>query len=198
MATHAGQKRQRPQSQFSTILRSLLGTEEDGVAPLHSKKTKQMRLIEESKLNRRKTHDSAAIRRDWDTAKQARPESGALDFERKLRKTATRGVVALFNAVQQHQLHQSREALAAEGGAKASKSKALPKSNFLDLLKRGTQPAEDSSGAKAAAAGGWDALREDFMLESKSRLRDFDGEAAEDEDEEEVVMEEELESEEEA
>lgn len=92
--------------------------------------------------------------------------------ETMLRKVATRGVVALFNAVRTAQKdappkeaagskrkrHRETSADAAEDGSAGAASSApdLSKDSFLDILRRGTvaQPGKRSTGAASTADGG--------------------------------------------
>jgi hypothetical protein len=121
--------------------------------------------------------------------------------EMELRKVATRGVVALFNAVRAAQ----READPERGGGRKAKRRKentsdahetggvaadLSRDSFLDILRRGTgAPAKKSEravGGAAAAqreegAGRASFLRDDFML-GKQRAKDFERDLEDDED----------------
>lgn len=101
-----------------------------------------------------------------------------LEQERIHRRVATRGVVALFNAIAQHQKKVTKPE--APTTVSASKSKAevkkLTKHGFLDMIKstaaskqekisadKPDQAATDASKSKPQ----WNALKDDFMLNSK-------------------------------
>ena len=112
------------------------------------------RKLEDDKLEeraRKQVRSEARLKRD---AAHILPEATALNREKLLRKTATRGVVQLFNAVQQVQVERERlekKKLEEKGSKKGpmkkpeveafdkkdplAEAKALSKSSFLDLLK---------------------------------------------------------------
>jgi hypothetical protein len=66
------------------------------------------------------------------------------NYERQLKKAATKGVVQLFNAIHQHQVMKeklAKEKLAAGVGKKAevaAQIKQISKTSFLDMLKGGS------------------------------------------------------------
>ena len=132
-----------------------------------------------------------------------------LEVERAHRRVATRGVVALFNAISKHQ-DKMREDASAEhraaakaasasgGGSKSAEEvKVMSKRGFLDLLKTNATKVDGgaaaaanksapsvSEGAKGASSksktGGWNALKDDYMMTSK--LKDWDKELTDEED----------------
>jgi Rrp15p len=116
-----------------------------------------------------------------------------LQAERTHRRVATRGVVALFNAIAQHQAHPDQTATAAAAASdQADRAKKAPtgttkltKCGFLDLIKQKaaasssqaanilSQPEGSSTvvGNKAALNGNndaatkkWDALKDDYLM----------------------------------
>lgn len=122
-------------------------------------------------------------------------------MERIHRKVATRGVVALFNAISEHQRERTRRA--AEAGILGSSSKqnkdnpedvrAMTKHGFLDMLQKKGNTTNDSGEYVASTDGnnerrptttekagkeakkkssGWNALKDDFMMNSK--MKDWD------------------------
>ncbi|KAL9178675.1 hypothetical protein ACHAXT_003806 [Thalassiosira profunda] len=130
-----------------------------------------------------------------------------IEAERTHRRIATRGVVALFNAISKHRAAAAAEATAreeerrhrAQEGYKKQKvgeEGVKTKHGFLDLIKKsaasGTAGGKDAekdsgmSGSNVTAAkkeqGGWNALKDDFMMNSK--LKDWDKEISDDDDEE--------------
>jgi Rrp15p len=116
-----------------------------------------------------------------------------LEQERMHRRVATRGIVVLFNAIATHQVNPTQTAVAAAQAAEdgpnsssASKPKAskLTKHGFLDLIKQTaaakvnaatavtsvTSKVKGSSavsGTEPPAARQWNALKDDYMLDSK-------------------------------
>jgi len=95
------------------------------------------------------------------------PKQSPPDFERMLRKVATKGVVALFNAIAQHQKAVDTIADKEGVGDKIAASKrpgsivkavAAQQSSFLDLLrtttqKEATKKVEETSKSKATSGG---------------------------------------------
>lgn len=104
------------------------------------------------------------------------------EHERLLVKTATRGVVALFNAVNEHQ-KKLHDVLASQA-VPSAKVDALSRTSFLELLQRkkseaaaaGEAPAP--AGDSAAASGGESAwLRDDSLFlkpKTKNKLKAWD------------------------
>jgi len=95
------------------------------------------------------------------------PKQSPPDFERMMRKVATKGVVALFNAIAQHQKAVDTIADKEGVGDKIAASKrpgsivkavAAQQSSFLDLLrtttqKEATKKVEETSKSKATSGG---------------------------------------------
>ena len=171
--------------------------EKEALAVAHAKRA--LAVTAHEPLNRKAASDAAA-------------RSGGEDLSREkmLRKIATQGVVALFNAVRGAQREGEAEAEGAAAGAGARGAKrrraaddarpasmdSLSKDSFLDILRRGTTaqtagrasasaaPAPAAPAARGAAlASGSSAafLRDDFMMK-KARARDWEREVEEDEE----------------
>lgn len=121
--------------------------------------------------------------------------SKELELERIHRRVATRGVVALFNAITQHQQSQMAQQLQSKENVIKTKNKDaqnISKKGFLDMIKskgagkeeeeekENSTPKEDgkdklskqNSKDKTSSSGGWNALKDDFMMNSK--LKDWD------------------------
>ncbi|KAK6638791.1 hypothetical protein RUM43_007060 [Polyplax serrata] len=109
------------------------------------------------------------------------------DKERPLMKIATRGVVRLFNAVQQQQSNINRE-INKPGVTEGKKEKVLQsinKATFLDVL-RGKQSSKSNHNVESPqhtddeikeepddeTESSWQVLRDDFMMGAK--LKDWD------------------------
>jgi len=118
--------------------------------------------------------------------------------------------VALFNAISKHQDKMREDASAEHraaakaasasasggGGKSAEEVKVLSKRGFLDMLKTNATKADGGAAAKSSApsedksardvssskskSGGWNALKDDFMMTSK--LKDWDKELSDEED----------------
>eukprot|EP00980_Cylindrotheca_fusiformis_P029330 scaffold23297_cov132-Cylindrotheca_fusiformis.AAC.8 len=109
-----------------------------------------------------------------------------LENERLHRRVATRGVVALFNAITQHQK-------ATEGDQTHSRQKDAPKEtkhSFLDKIKNAAShaPGDQKTASKEKAkkteifkqTPKWDALKDDYLLNSK---KNWDQESSEEDNE---------------
>jgi hypothetical protein len=106
-----------------------------------------------------------------------------LERERTHRRVATRGVVALFNAIAQHQQTSKMENPFKSDSAKNVQN--MTKASFLDLIKAGgsKHPTEEVPKKPQQAPDRepkWNALQDDFMLKPK---RDWDQESSEEEEE---------------
>eukprot|EP00978_Attheya_sp_CCMP212_P022912 scaffold69292_cov59-Attheya_sp.AAC.1 len=121
-----------------------------------------------------------------------------LEMERMHRRVATRGVVALFNAISQHKAEtkqleiQNVDPLKAAKQQKGADVSKLTKFGFLDMIRKtATDDAtkeettskpnhdkEQASTKKSGTSGGWSALKDDFMMNSK--LKDWDKAMSED------------------
>ena len=158
-------------------------------APILAKRKSHERKIDEAKQEER---DTAALSRARKVVKEQghqtlRVTSDApaamVDpvMETALRKTATRGVVSLFNAVREAQKEVRQEAKTktqkrrksgaaepTEAGASvvAPGARDISKESFLDILRRGTAPPKAAPAGGSAAAGGTTPsyLRDDYML----------------------------------
>jgi hypothetical protein len=111
-----------------------------------------------------------------------------LEMERSHRRVATRGVVALFNAIAKHQKKVSDPAPSAADVAKSkTEVKKLTKHGFLDMIKT-TAASKQEKGVVAKSEElvtadkskpQWNALHDDFMLNSK---KNWDQESSSEED----------------
>jgi Rrp15p len=138
-----------------------------------------------------------------DTSSSNNSVAVELEQERMHRRVATRGIVVLFNAIATHQANPAQTAVAAASVATkttdTSKATKLTKHGFLDLIKQ-TAAAKVTAASAAlrdsASRNGtdppprqtadgkdqrqWNALKDDYMLDSK---KNWDEEEDEDEDE---------------
>ncbi|XP_014676211.1 PREDICTED: RRP15-like protein [Priapulus caudatus] len=126
---------------------------------------------------------------EWDDYGHVKPKVTDKEKEKNLARTATRGVVQLFNAVRQQQKRIEDEMKVAGSSIRKQDKvmKSLTKGRFLDMLKGGAekerptvQIKEDSNETKPA----WNALREDFMLGAK--MKDWDKDSGNDSDEQPI------------
>lgn len=107
-----------------------------------------------------------------------------LEQERTHRRVATRGVVALFNAIAQHQKkNEGKESIPSTKSKEDVKK--MSKHGFLDMIKTAaaakTKKEEPKQTKDSAQPSKWNALQDDYMLNSK--LKDWDKESSEEENE---------------
>eukprot|EP00949_MAST-11_sp_MAST-11-sp1_P004119 g4119.t1 len=154
---------------FAGAIQKLLDQDPSGSvsAPVLSRrKTPNMKRLAEARAAEKK----AKVRRLEKIAKvrvgfrEAKP--GTDLYEQELRKIATRGVVALFNAVSKAQAGARRT----ESG---KESKPIDKEGFMQIL----QGTEDESTRKTESARSrkWDVLQDNFDM-GGSRIRHWDEE----------------------
>lgn len=115
-----------------------------------------------------------------------------LELERTHRRVATRGVVALFNAIAQHQKGTADTPKSSSDTKSPQKQEVanMSKHGFLDMIKKSAvenktgqtlAPIEAESKKKTKAK--WNALKDDYMLNS-SKLKDWDKDSSDDEEDE--------------
>ncbi|XP_051922414.1 RRP15-like protein [Hippocampus zosterae] len=106
------------------------------------------------------------------------------EVEKALQRTATRGVVQLFNAVRKHQKNIDNKMMEA-GGSERKKAKILSsvsKRDFIDVLRkteggaRVTVKTEKDTGVEKPA---WSVLTDDFMMGASMKDWDKEEEAKE-------------------
>lgn len=105
-----------------------------------------------------------------------------LEQERMHRRVATRGIVALFNAISTHQHQQPAAAVATEAVTDTTKGKKLTKDGFLDMIKQTAATKTETSNASSRKKQDtkWNALKDDYMMDSK---KNWDEESSEEEEE---------------
>ncbi|GKZ00611.1 hypothetical protein MPSEU_001013300 [Mayamaea pseudoterrestris] len=100
-----------------------------------------------------------------------------LQQERAHRRIATRGVVALFNAIAQHQngqglSNEKQQTSSAAGNKKDLPAAKMTKNSFLDLIKSKAKAAAGTNSDLAPPATSdkkqWNAFRDDYMLDTKT------------------------------
>ncbi|TDH66384.1 hypothetical protein CCR75_001730 [Bremia lactucae] len=132
---------------------------------LAKRTTARMREIKNEKKETKIARLSTAEKRERDLKDMAVPNHTTAIQDRKLRTIATKGVVALFNAIEKHQ-H-----LGGKGEDKNEKKvKEMSKDNFLGLLKASKQKIAENPAVKSS----WSVVQDDFMMGAK--LKDWDNE----------------------
>ncbi|CAM9253975.1 unnamed protein product [Laminaria digitata] len=191
------------------VMARILGQKLDNriQAPVLAKrKTKAMKEMERAGAKRSETRGKSAVRRANMTQQFVIPDHTTADYERQMKKIATRGVVALFNAISKRQNEGDKKN--ASGAVKSATVKGASRHAFLDMLKTGVKPGaagagegeggdgkRGGGGARGGAAGagaGWDkdeggqegrswsVLKEDYMMGASS-MKNWDQESAESE-----------------
>lgn len=159
----------------------------------------------EHKKKKSNSHEVAELTPEGIQAEQARLLA-SLTKERNLKKVATKGVIALFNAIMESKRRAEGDEEPIEQGRKATSSsdkeainkevKNLTKSKFLELIagnddgssKKSAPPdedqrkTEDASSSAGSKQRGWDVLADDDDGEHKAdlKLRDWDKSSDED------------------
>ncbi|KAI9219021.1 Rrp15p-domain-containing protein [Blastocladiella britannica] len=196
----------RPTRPLSDAIADILSTKVSAAkraasaAPILSRTAIERRLEEQKLEAKARKVISAENKLDY-SKEHISPGTADLEYEKRLRKVSTRGVVKLFNAVRQSQ--QKMRAARAEAKTvvetQAVKAKVVStaKSAFLDILRRGRtaqekptsilfakdeKKEEDEDGGKTvskddvhAGKGTWNVLEDGFMMDAK--LKDWEEES---------------------
>ncbi|PRD26902.1 UNVERIFIED_CONTAM: Rrp15 [Trichonephila clavipes] len=130
---------------------------------------------ESQKEKRRKMLEKQRLKAQWEAMCHVKPDITKRERERELVKIATRGVVHLFNAVEQHQK-------TVKNPKKAEKNKKISvmKGNFMDLLKehpkKDKEIHEDPTVKKVKHEETWSILKDNFMMGAEMKDWDKDDE----------------------
>ncbi|EGF78289.1 hypothetical protein BATDEDRAFT_35763 [Batrachochytrium dendrobatidis JAM81] len=160
------------------------GTE---LRPILSKKRKIETDIDEEKLDAKARKVLSAERKAYNEKNRVIPDHTGIDYEKRLRKLATRGVVQLFNAIRAVQ--RSTEELEEDGVQKHSaEAPVLSKQTFIKTLKeentRSATNASKPNGKKSAVDDNtgvaW--IKSDFAMKAPKHWDQ------EEEEEEEMVL----------
>ncbi|KAJ3597916.1 hypothetical protein NHX12_001432 [Muraenolepis orangiensis] len=135
-------------------------------------KEKQERLEQRVQTNKKRTLEMMfRVKPDITTDREA---------EKSFHRTATRGVVQLFNAVRKHQNLVS-EKVKEVGGSDRKKAKLLSsvsKKDFIDVLRgkdtggKARKAAKETGAVRGEEQPSWGVLRDDFMMGAK--MKDWD------------------------
>eukprot|EP01133_Synstelium_polycarpum_P018870 gene18870-22572_t len=154
------------ENRFSSVLGSILKKEPKSDTPILAKYKKADEAIAEEISKQRKQKDKYR-EKSLLTNKDHRPIEVLITAEeRDLMKTAKRGAIKLFNAVAKHQ-QDTVSSITMEDPTK------LTKGQFLDKLKKSPAVVKE----EVKAEGQWEALNEDYLLDTKSKQWDsYNGE----------------------
>ncbi|KAJ2801441.1 pre-60S ribosomal particles component [Coemansia helicoidea] len=122
--------------EFAQALTSILGQDVNSSgAPIMAKNRTREKQILEEKLNYRARKALTEEKRTALSKDKVVPTMQGFDHERRLRKTATRGVIKLFNVVKAQQAELSQIGVK---DLQAEKMASMSKTKFLGLLKSKT------------------------------------------------------------
>ncbi|SAL95214.1 hypothetical protein [Absidia glauca] len=140
-------KRKDTSEAFSEAMTNILGstlTGTDRKQPILARSKGTERKLEDEKLEYKTRKMLAAEKKKLKSQGRVIPDYTSFEYEKRLRKVSTRGVVKLFNAIrtQQKVTEVAVEQAASSKGTQIAKEKAknvstMSKSTFLDLLKTG-------------------------------------------------------------
>ncbi|CAM0137071.1 pre-60S ribosomal particles component [Umbelopsis sp. WA50703] len=133
---------------FAVAMTKILGSNLKGTdkkQPILARSKGAERKIEDEKLEYKARKLLSAEKKALASKDRVIPDYTTMDYEKKLRKVATRGVVKLFNAIRTQQkvtdVAVDRAASTSKTSRAIEKAKnvsTMPKSSFLELLKTGT------------------------------------------------------------
>ena len=156
---------------------------------LAKRKTPNMKLMEAGRKAGREAKQARLTRKEANEKNMVRPNISSVDHERQLKKMATKGVVALFNAITTYQRDSKQKEkkirdAKSKDASKETKKAILtgPKNNMLKVLRTSqAEPSKTSGDAArtgaadapgAPGAAQWNVLKDDFMIGAK--MKDWD------------------------
>ncbi|GFQ86064.1 RRP15-like protein [Trichonephila clavata] len=127
---------------------------------------------ESQKEKRKKMLEKQRLKAQWEAMCHVKPDITNKDREREFVKIATRGVVHLFNSVEQHQKTNKNPKKNHEKNKKVS----VMKGNFMDILKeyskKDKEVQEDPVVKKVKHEETWSILKDNFMMGAE--MKDWD------------------------
>ena len=157
---------------------------------LSKKMTKKLKEMENEKDQKSKSENLKSERRKLLEKDLVVPTLKTGNYEKALRKIATRGVVTLFNAIRTHQKAKEDDSSSKKGKKRKRKEVSSSKAKFLEMLK---QQKKNGGGKNLKLGGevsvasssrmeeereeekkgeGWDVLRDDMLMGAK--MKDWD------------------------
>lgn len=131
---------------FGAALAKVLSRGVDAAKPVLSKRHTAMQKLVEAK--EKESKDLGKVRKERKALRKAHnldPLRAPPEFEKQLKKVATKGVVALFNAIAKHQHAVAEAERNAEKTSDKVRAVSAQQKSFLDLLKSGV--GTDKAGA---------------------------------------------------
>jgi len=176
---------------FAAAMANILNPSHKKMPALSKTVAKQLKEMANDRTHGRKEEDKKAAKRRLLDKDLVVPSHVTATFEKTLRKTATRGVVALFNAIKSHQ--KSADTTRNSSSKTKANEKRLSKEKFLQMLQNGNKSSssatdrpkaskrtkketrdsepmepdeeEEGNGGKA----GWDVLQDDMLTGATMR-----------------------------
>ncbi|XP_002732980.1 RRP15-like protein [Saccoglossus kowalevskii] len=189
-------------SGWADAMSKILGRRSKKKLTILSKSREIKKEKEKENEEKLETKQKLERKRNWEQMSRVKPKVTDREYEKSLQRTATRGVVQLFNAVKKQQKTLDTK-LKEVGSSERKRTKVLEsmtKGDFVDLLK-GTaanvisKPDKDllkmpaslshnSSAKNKESEPSWSVLREDFMMGAKMKDWDQESDSNDDEDNE--------------
>ncbi|ORX85492.1 Rrp15p-domain-containing protein [Basidiobolus meristosporus CBS 931.73] len=132
-------KPKKTKTDFADAMAKILGTKlkrSDKEAPILARSKGIEKKIEEEKLEYKARKALTAEKKKLAQKDRVVPDHTTLDYEKKLKKVATRGVVKLFNAIKAQQ-KEAEGVPVVKAAADKEKVASMSKAKFLDILKGG-------------------------------------------------------------
>ncbi|KAF9911387.1 Trimeric GatFAB AmidoTransferase(AdT) complex subunit [Linnemannia zychae] len=153
MPTKASKK--HTEENMAEAMSKILGSslrKADASTPILARSRGAERKIEEEKMEAKARKAISNEKKRLANRDRVKPDYTGMEYEKKLRKVATRGVVQLFNAIKAQQkatddLTEKTRPITTNAKDKVAN---LTKASFLDLLKSGTKVATTSTPATEA------------------------------------------------
>mmetsp|Transcript_35714 Transcript_35714/g.114270 ORF Transcript_35714/g.114270 Transcript_35714/m.114270 type:complete len:231 (-) Transcript_35714:2216-2908(-) len=155
----------RSGAKMASAMAKILASSSSGEGVLSKRKTPMMRALDERQASKKRKKATSA-------AAATATEPAKLNYERSLRKTATRAVVALFNAIAEHQRTDEATSYASEATSAYGEKVAAARE-----VQRKTQAAIHDLNAKdldddQELPNSW--ARDDYLLDAANGSWDDD------------------------
>lgn len=141
--THPKKKKKgthHDKNDFAATLAQIISQEPGSTQkPVLSKARNAAAKIDEEKLEYKAKKALAAEKKLFDNKDRKKVDPSTMDYEKKLRSIATRGVIMVFNAIQTQQKAVDLDEVSASQAEKNEVAK-MSKASFLSMLKSGAAP----------------------------------------------------------
>lgn len=124
-----------------------------------------MKDIENAKREAKKLKVARSEKNARKLAGMVEPGLADVRFERQLRKIATKGVVMLFNKVQEHQMKSRTRNVDPETSKTSTDAKQVSKESFLDMLNNKSKDSDQTKKEPTSSRKSWGALSDNYDFE---------------------------------